>query len=372
MPQVEEFTELFSNSTVSIGSVGGVVYYQFISGINGNVLYIPVKSGINYWTGELYLDDTRQAYGIYFSGNVTSASGSYNRAYIDRNISCYIRPVYEHSKVFTLEADDIGGKSAELTGELSWYAYKNADSAGFYVSDSQSEIEAPDEQTRKVQAEIKTSSEVNKKLHWELNYQSISAVADELTRDNLYYYRAFVVIDGKEYLGEIESFTTLDAYDIGDFWPDDDDPEGVVFYVSNNGLNGKIVSLDQSKLVWQLGIPTYVSANNTDDGSRNTFPDGSPLWAWVSGHGDDWYCPAKNELKNILGSLAEVNKALKSIDSKSIEGFYWSSTQYSMSAYDLAYIVLLTESSTYMGYAAGWSSYNSKDQQNAVVAIKKF
>lgn len=188
----------------------------------------------------------------------------------------------------------------------------------------------------------------------------------------MYYYRAYIAIGGNEYLGDIYEFCTLDAYEIGELWPNEESPEGCVFTVSDNGTHGKIVSLDQTGLVWQQGIATFVVATNLDDGSYNQYPSGSAIQKWIGNHGTDWYFPAKNKLHRICGSIKEVNQILRSIGSNVIENIFWSFTQYSVSAYDLAYMVVITENGSYMGYSNGWSGYNSKNQLRGVLAIKKF
>ncbi len=359
LPQSYEFSELWSNSDVTIGEIEGVSYYKFTSKINGNIIYLPLKSDLYsscYWTGELHDSDTRSAISWYFDTKVSSPK--YSLMYLKRNNYCCVRPVFELSRVWTREAEKIEAKKATLAGTLSWYASQHANDAGFYISETQAEIENPGKLTRKIQAETKD--------------KSFSAVADGLLRNKVYYYRAYIALDGNEYLGDINKFRTLDAYEKGELWPDEENPEGVVFTVSDDGVHGKIVSLDQTSLVWEQGIPTYVNATNLDDGSYNQYPSGSGIQKWISNHGADWYFPAKNELHSICGSIKEVNRTLRSIESKPIENFFWSSTQYSDSAYDLAYMVLITENDRYMGYSNGWSGYNSKSQVRGVLAIKKF
>ncbi|MBQ4393254.1 MAG: hypothetical protein II826_09130 [Prevotella sp.] len=60
-----------------------------------------------------------------------------------------------------------------------------------------------------------------------------------------YYYRAFAEYANQTYYGEIRSFTTKQkapSYALGDFYPDNLNPEGVVFYIESGGEHGKIVS----------------------------------------------------------------------------------------------------------------------------------
>lgn len=360
LPRDSEFSELWYNSDISIGEYNGTLYYKFTSKINGNTIYLPLNESVYYWccywTGDLYNKDTRKAIARHFDESASTPDFAWS--YLERDTKICVRPVYEHAKVETSEAKDIKAKIATLCGSLSWLASRDAEEVGFYISELLSDIENPSQQTRKIDATIKD--------------RSISAKAEGLDKDKSYYFRAYVVIAGKEYLGDTKEFTTLNAYEIGELYPNEINPIGVVFDVNTTGESGKIVSLDQTTLQWQPGIPTYVSANNRDDGSKNKFPINSPIPSWIQAHGSEWYCPAKNELHALCSAAAKVNKSLRLLGKREIENFYWASTQYSAEYYDLAWIVNVTENDTYMGYYAGWSSYNSKSQNRGVLAVKKF
>lgn len=102
--------------------------------------------------------------------------------------------------------------------------------------------------------------------------------------------------------------------------------EGVVFWVDETGKHGKIVSMDQTELQWctddeynkkLTGIATDSSngLNNLRsimkiDEWRNKYP----AFAWCADHGDGWYLPAIDELKELLlndGVHAKVNGMLE-------------------------------------------------------------
>lgn len=356
MPLISEFIELWNNSNISIGEVEGVPYYKFTSRINGEIIYLPYEysSGFWYWSGELNTTDTRTAV-LFGSENSTS---NYTRAFSHRYNHYYIRPVYEGSKITTVEAENITGRSARLKANIPWLTATHATEAGFYISKNRTDFENNSSDLRKIESQSIA--------------QSISISVGDLSRNTNYYFRGYIVVNGQEYLGNICEFTTPDAYLIGDAWPNDENPVGVVFYTSDNGLHGKIVSLDHTNLVWQSGVPTHVQASNLDDGSRNSFPSGSAIPRWVQSHGAEWYCPAKNELNKLCSSIVSVNNRLRTLNCSIIEGIYWSSTQYSTQYYDMAYVVNITENGTYLGYSNGWSSYNSKSNSRNVLAVKKF
>lgn len=356
MPLVSEFIELWNNSNISLGEVDGVPYYKFTSRINGETIYLPYEYGCGfwYWSGELNTTDTRSA--MLFGSE--KSNFDYTRGISSRYNHYYIRPVYEGSKVTTIDAESITGRSARLKANIPWLTATNATEAGFYISKNSTDVENKSSDVRKIVCQSVS--------------QSVSAYAGDLSRNTTYYFRGYVVVNGHEYLGDICEFTTPDAYTIGDAWPDDDNPVGVVFYTSDNGVHGKIVSLDHTNLVWQAGLPTHVKASNLDDGSKNNFPSGSAIPRWVQSHGSEWYCPAKNELHKLCSSIGSVNSRLRALGYSVIEGIYWSSTQYSTQYYDLAYVVNITENGTYLGYSNGWSSYNSKSNSRNVLAMKKF
>ncbi len=350
---------MWNNSHVSIGEYNGTTYYKFTSKLNENVIYLPLGNYFYkacYWTSELYISDTRKAKARFF--DYEASTPEFGWVNLERDNKALVRPVYEQSKAVTKEAKNVTGKSATLCGTLSWLASERAEEAGFYISGTLSDIETPSPRISKVEATI--------------DKKTISAQIDELTRNTTYYFRAYVVIDGEEYLGEIKNFSSLNAYEVGDLYPNENNPIGVVFVVNTSGESGRIVSLDQTTLQWQPGIATYVNANNRDAGSNNEFPVNSPIPSWIQDHGDGWYCPAKNELHTLCGAAKDVNVTLRRLGRKVIENFYWASTQYSAEYYDLAWIVNVTENDTYMGYRQGYSTYNSKTQERGVLAVKKF
>ena len=227
LPIKDDFVELWNSSEIVIGEVYGVTYYKFTSKKTGNVLYFPLESEKDipcYWTAQLYDNDTRCAISLFLDSKVSNPI--YSWVYTPRNKLCYVRPVYEYTLIWTNSSDMITGKSAQLNGTLSWTATQHVDSVGFYLSDSKLEVENPTSQTMHIGAK-----QVGK---------CISATVDDLLRDHTYYYRAYAIIDNEIHLGKISSFTTLNAYEIGDFYPDDDKPIGVVCMIENNGMKGKM------------------------------------------------------------------------------------------------------------------------------------
>lgn len=124
--------------------------------------------------------------------------------------------------------------------------------------------------------------------------------------------------------------------------------EGVVFWVDKSGKHGKIVSMNnQTELQWctndefnkgVTGIATDRSngMNNLRSVMRiDEWRNKYPAFAWCADHGDGWYLPAIEELKELLlndevhskvnGTLKQKRESL--MYSKGYVRWYWSSTE---------------------------------------------
>ena len=197
-----------------------------------------------------------------------------------------------------------------------------------------------------------------------------------LNNNTIYYYQAFATIDDITYYSNVESFKTefIQTYDIGDWYPDYNNREGVVFYTSSNGAHGKIVSLERNYLYWDTETLFAKSrgCTSTTDGMSNTnmMPRSSSqtlAGPWCLDYGQGWYCPARSELVTLAKNINSVNTTLTSKGYQEMGAHYWSSTE---SSSDKAYIVTLgvMSSSDYVGkYFAV-----SKGQNYGVCAIKQF
>lgn len=232
----------------------------------------------------------------------------------------------------TNDASNLDEKGAKLNGTIEITNATKTFSVGFFV------------------AENGTPSNENyiKKLVCGDNKKGdFSYTVSGLSYTTTYYYCSYILYEGVYYYGETKSFTTTKktTYAVGDLYPADN-PVGVVFYISNGGKSGKIVSLNQKRGSW------FEANNYSDD------------------YGSGWYLPSKSELLQIAAKYSLLSQYVEF-------GFYWSSTVYSSGVLDtLVWIVCV---GTCNGYTSGWTGYNSagtwsnpQNKSNKMLVIKSF
>ena len=144
------------------------------------------------------------------------------------------------------------------------------------------------------------------------------------------------------------------TYKVGDYY-DDGKKQGVVFYVDATGQHGKIVSLVQVKKQWctekQDEKKNEVGTSSASDGKANTDKVMSlsdkaqyPAFVWCRAKGNDWYLPARDELKLLYSVRDTINRTLNERGGNTLSSIYWSSTEYNRSS---AWIVLMSSGDTY-------------------------
>ena len=130
------------------------------------------------------------------------------------------------------------------------------------------------------------------------------------------------------------SFTSA-PYAVGDYY-NDGTKEGVVFEVWDNGNSGKIVSMTESTTVLQWSSDEteqkrLIGADSETDGAYNTakvkaisgWETKYPAFKWCADLGDDWYLPAKDELRTICNNKDKLDTNL----TDKLFSDYWSSTE---------------------------------------------
>ncbi len=129
------------------------------------------------------------------------------------------------------------------------------------------------------------------------------------------------------------------VYAPGDFY-NEDSVEGVVFYVTEGGKSGYIMSLDQADLQWST---ENVWANciskkgwwNTEDMLKKG-ADKYPAAKWCADHGDGWYMPSSEELKWMWNAVSNGTHVFDEefiklyndkLEDPILEDYYWSSNE---------------------------------------------
>lgn len=151
---------------------------------------------------------------------------------------------------------------------------------------------------------------------------------------------------GRSAVAPIVSQPVERTWKVGDYY-NVDGKEGVVFWVDETGKHGKIVSMDQRELRWctddEYNKKLTGIATDSSNGLNNLrsimkiagWKDKYPAFAWCADHGDGWYLPVIEELKELLLNYEvhfKVNGTLEQkrgsvMYSKGDSSWYWSSTE---------------------------------------------
>ena len=134
------------------------------------------------------------------------------------------------------------------------------------------------------------------------------------------------------------------VYNVGDYY-NEDGKEGVVFKVWDGGRHGKIISLDETRAVWDSRVK-WDSANGYSGGTR-TYADSESdgkantdkimarsdsqyfeAFEWCRAKGSSWYLPAKDELVQIYNNKDKLNSTLRQYGTALSDSDYWSSTEF--------------------------------------------
>ena len=137
---------------------------------------------------------------------------------------------------------------------------------------------------------------------------------------------------------------------VGDIYTFDDNSKGVVFYVDDEG-HGLAVSLNQEKRRWE-DETNYVYCQDIIKIPNELLPSlelhpllGKVYTAYIleqlgeikpiaakycREQGEEWYIPSAGEAYRLIIANADnsINKTLTENGSKSIKGWYWTSSEY--------------------------------------------
>lgn len=144
-----------------------------------------------------------------------------------------------------------------------------------------------------------------------------------------------VVERDKEDIGSGEATEKEEGYRIGDLYPDDTNPVGVVFEV--NGKSGKVVGFEEAlSLAWgPIGEVGTSDADGAENMAKIQAIEGwetkYPAFKWCADRsavdGKNWYLPAQKEVEAITPNRTAINEVLKNHGKAEIVGYWWTSTE---------------------------------------------
>ena len=201
---------------------------------------------------------------------------------------------------------------------------------------------------------------------------------DSFKDGEVIYAVPYIRIGGVCYFADEQQIVTgsnLPRYNVGDYYPNAQNPEGVVCYTGEDKRHGRIISFEETTAKWDVSdFSSFTGALSSSSGAVNDkkiSDNGHPAAYWCRRRGEGWFLPARYELSKASHNVVTINKALKAKGYPEVGGFYWSSTEYETYGSTLAYIVCLAEDQE-SGYNTGWSSYNTKTNNRKVRAMKSF
>ena len=172
------------------------------------------------------------------------------------------------------------------------------------------------------------------------------------------------------FLFGVNSKPNSGIYKVG-YYYNENGKEGVVFWVTDGGKHGKIVSLTESSsgLEWSSDDAEqerFIGANDMSDGAKNMadvkqisdWQSKYPAFKWCADLGEGWYLPAIDELK-IFTLDKTVHKAVnrtletkgEKLANKGDDRWYWSSTEYYFKYYSggfcACYVTMDDENTNY-------------------------
>lgn len=130
------------------------------------------------------------------------------------------------------------------------------------------------------------------------------------------------------------------VYQVGDYY-NQDSLQGVVFYVTEDGRHGKIISFEESdKIKWCTNFNSQrqmsTGAISVDDGKMNTdtimsrqdSEDLFPAFAWCKNLGEMWYLPSREEWETIRTHRHLINATMYRHNCQFKNAWYWTSTEW--------------------------------------------
>lgn len=329
MPTYDDIEELYEqckwykadDGIEIVGPNGSSITLPYAGSREGTEIYDTQNYGY-YWAGTLHKDDSKFAWMM----NIDNPKGKYGLAGGDRYYGLSVRPVYGKPVIISItidEATDITETSAMVKGKVNGVTEPVKVTIPYYTT---SGIEVFSFEF------VQTDAQGN-----------FTCKLTGMTAGTGYeYYAWYKQSEDNTINSEKKKFTTKETtkYAVGDYYPNEYDPEGVVFTVQSDGQHGKIFSLTHDHGSWK------------------------EMKSWVNNLGNGWYMPTERELSIISNNYRKY-------PSDAINpGFYYSSTVYSSSILDTQYYVVTLGS--YINYTNGYTFHVSDSNGESCLAVKQF
>ena len=124
-------------------------------------------------------------------------------------------------------------------------------------------------------------------------------------------------------------------YKIGDLYPNEENPIGIVFNTYNNGKNGLATTLKNKRSRYS-DIDVYTGATSYSDGAFNTTAVlecgysiyAFPAFDYCTRYGKGWYFPSFAEAMSIILNREEINDKIESAGGDAVGTSLGTSTEY--------------------------------------------
>ncbi len=320
MPSKEQFQELVNNCT-SVWITENGVNGRKLTGPNGGTIFLPAAGSRSadeldgtgslglWWSSTLHESNQNIAWHLYFH-----SGGLFTYEYFNfRYLGLSVRPVRSSGatspsiNVITLAATDVSGTSATLNGSIAASNTNKSYEAGFFLSTTSSSPSSTDF-TKKVTCS--SSSPVG----------DFSASATGLVAGTKYYYRAYVLYDGKYYYGDTNSFTTSSSTSYTSC-PDNNHPHmidlglpsGTKWACCNVGTSkpegyGNFYAWGETQPKDNYDWTTYIHCDGSEDTCHNIGSDiaGTSYDAATINWGMPWCIPSLEQCHELIEKCQSV------------------------------------------------------------------
>lgn len=156
---------------------------------------------------------------------------------------------------------------------------------------------------------------------------------DVLPSEEMSVTNANLIISSGDIICEIliERDYKRKIYNIGDYYPDEDNPVGVVFHTTNNGKSGLVV--DFNEFFSYYSYEYYPLGANSINGWENTDLMAArgiqlyPAANYCRKKGDNWYLPSRVELCSLFENANNINEKITNAGGEKISSGLMSSNE---------------------------------------------